>query len=110
MLKILGHLPYFCIKTYVPAHDKANKMACAPCEDSDQTRHLPSLINIFTVCIKKGWVISYPLGGWPGLSESSLGAHAILLVLSCVGSYVVKIHYNGLTKVIMGINYIALSK
>ena len=27
------------------------------------------------------------LGGCPGWSESSLGAHAILLVLSCAGSY-----------------------
>ena len=27
------------------------------------------------------------LGGCPGSSESSLGAHVILLVLSCCGSY-----------------------
>ena len=33
-----------------PAHDKTNKMACAPSED--QPRHLPSLIrfcNLFTL-------------------------------------------------------------
>ena len=29
------------------------------------------------------------LGGCPGWSESSLGVHVILLVLSCAGSFVV---------------------
>ena len=29
-----------------PHHDKANKMACAPSEDSDQPGHLPSLISL----------------------------------------------------------------
>ena len=32
-----------------PPHDKTNKMACAPSEDSDQSGHLPSLIRIFAV-------------------------------------------------------------
>ena len=41
----------------------------------------PSLIRVFAVRMKKAWVLSYP--GW---SESSLGAHAILLVLSRAGS------------------------
>ena len=31
---------------YEPAHDKTNKMACAPCEDSDQPGHQPSLISL----------------------------------------------------------------
>ena len=43
-------------------HDKTNKMACAPSEDSDQPGHLPSLIRVFAVCLKKAWVLSYPLG------------------------------------------------
>ena len=30
---------------------------CAPSEDSDH----PSLIRVFTVCMKKAWVLSYPL-------------------------------------------------
>ena len=30
-------------------HDKTNKMACAPSEDSDQPRHPPSLIRDFAV-------------------------------------------------------------
>ena len=58
-----------------------------------------SLIRVFVVRLKKAWILSYPLsaqrrlwsdwadtlirlGGCPGWSESSLGAHAILLVLS----------------------------
>ena len=58
---------------------------CVPSEDSDQPGHLPSLITVFTVRMKKTWVLSYPisaqrrlirLGGCPGWSESSLGAHS----------------------------------
>ena len=68
---------------------------CAPSEDSDQLGHLPSLIRVFSVRMKKHWILSYPLsaqrrlirlGGCPGWSESSLGAHAIFLVLSWGGS------------------------
>ena len=39
-------------------HDKTNKMACAPSKDSD---HLPSLIRVFALRMKKSWVLSYPL-------------------------------------------------
>ena len=68
-----------------PQHDKTNKMTCTP-----------SLIRDFTVHMKKPWVLKLPiertaktlirLGGCQGWSESSLGTHAILLVLSCCGS------------------------
>ena len=44
-----------------PCHDKTNKMACAPSEDSDQPGHPPSLIRVFAVRMKKAWVLSYPL-------------------------------------------------
>ena len=69
-------------------------MTCAPSEDSDQPGHRHSLIRV-SVCMKKHWVVSYPLSaqrrlirldGCPGWSASSLGALAILLVLSCCGS------------------------
>ena len=79
------------IKIKEPPHDKTNEMACARSEDSDQPGHLPSLIRVFAVCMKKTLVLSYPLsaqrrlirlGRCPSLYESSLGAHAILLVLS----------------------------
>ena len=33
----------------------------APSEDSDQPGHLPSLIRVFAVRMKKAWVLSYPL-------------------------------------------------
>ena len=33
----------------------------APSEDSDQPGHQPSLIRVFAVCMKKSWVLSYPL-------------------------------------------------
>ena len=81
------------------AHDKSNKMSCAPSKDSDQPGHLPSLIRVFAVRLKKLWVLSYPLssqkrlirlGGCPGWSESSLGTHAIFLVLSCSNSFFLK--------------------
>ena len=64
-----------------PPHDKTNKMACAPSEDSDQPGHPPSLIRVFAVRMKKSWVLSYPLsaqrrlirlGRCPGWSEISL--------------------------------------
>ena len=32
-----------------PPHDKTNKMACAPNENSDQHGHPPSLIRVFAV-------------------------------------------------------------
>ena len=47
--------------TYESCHDKTNKMACVPSEDSDQPGHPPSLIRVFTVHMKKAWVLSYPL-------------------------------------------------
>ena len=84
-------------KTIEPPHDKTNKMACAPSEDSDQPGYPPNLIRVFAVRMKKHWAITYPLsaqrrpwsdwadairlGGCPGWSESSLGAHVILLIL-----------------------------
>ena len=44
-----------------PPHDKTNKMAIAPSEDTDQPVHPPSLIRVFAVRMKKHWVLSYPL-------------------------------------------------
>ena len=47
--------------TNEPLHDKTNKMACVPSEDSYQPGHPPSLIRVFAVRLKKAWVLSYPL-------------------------------------------------
>ena len=41
-----------------PPHDKTNKMACTPSEDSDQPGHSPSLIRVFAVRMKEVWVLS----------------------------------------------------
>ena len=65
------------------SHDKTNKMACAPSEDSDQPGHRPSLISLR--CALNGLLRAQcffmrtaktlnRLGGCPGWSESSLGA------------------------------------
>ena len=51
---------------------------CVPSKDSDQAEHQPSLIRVFA---------ARSMGGCPAWSEFSLGAYAILLVLSCGSSY-----------------------
>ena len=43
-----------------PRHDKTNKMALRPA-NTDQPGHLPSLIRVLAVRMKKPWVLSYPL-------------------------------------------------
>ena len=58
-----------------PPHDKTNKMACAPSEDSDQ---LPSLIRVFAVRMKKAQVLSYPLIAQRRLWSDSADAQADL--------------------------------
>ena len=47
--------------TFEPPHDKTNKMACVPNEDSDQPGHPPSLIRVFADRMKKAWVLSCAL-------------------------------------------------
>ena len=37
------------VEPYELPHDKTNKVACAPSEDSDQPGHPPSLIRVFAV-------------------------------------------------------------
>ena len=78
-----------------PLHDKTSKMAYVPSEDSDQLGHLPSLIRVFVVRMKKHRVLSYPLNAQWRLvrlhecadwSESSLGSPVFVFVLSCAGS------------------------
>ena len=65
MINGVGCKPLFTVFevffTFEPPHDKSNKMACAPSEDSDQPGHPPSLIRVFAFCMKKALVHSYPL-------------------------------------------------
>ena len=81
---------------FEPPHDKTNKVACAPSEDSDQ----PSLIRTFAVRMKKAWVLSYQLsaredsdqtGRLPRLIWVFAGRTVILLVLSWGGSFTFEI-------------------
>ena len=79
---------------------------CAPSEDSDQPGHPPSLIRVFAVSSMgskrtQGFFMRttktlIKLGGCPGWFESSLGAHAILLVLSGGGSIVSGVPISGI--------------
>ena len=55
------YIHFFHVSPYEPPHDKTNKMACAPSEDSDQPGHPPGIIRVFAVSMKKAWVLSYPL-------------------------------------------------
>ena len=49
-------------------------MACVPSKDSDQPGHLPSLVRVFAVCMKKAWILSYPLSRqwrhWSDLADA----------------------------------------
>ena len=79
---------------FEPAHDKTNKMACAPSEDSDKPGHPLSLIRVFAQ-----WVAKEPsflhadredsdqTGRMPRLIWVFAGPFTILLVLSRAGSF-----------------------
>ena len=64
--------------TFEPPNNKTNKMACAPSEDSDQPGYPPSLIRVFTVRMKKAWVLSYPLSAQRRLCSDLADAQADL--------------------------------
>ena len=55
--KLTWFLPFLVL--FERPHDKTNKMACAPSKDSDQPGHPSSLVRVFTVRMKKPWVLSY---------------------------------------------------
>ena len=63
-----------------PPHDKTNKMACAPSEDSDQPGHPPSLIRVFAVRMKKAGVLSYILSAQQRLWSDWADAQADLSI------------------------------
>ena len=50
----------------------------APSKDSDQPGHLPSLIRVFAVRMKKAWVLSYPLSSQQRLWSDWADAQADL--------------------------------
>ena len=62
LLKLVRTWKVLCLGlTFEPSHDKTNKMAYVPIENSDQPGHPPSLIRVFSVRMEKAWVLSYPL-------------------------------------------------
>ena len=76
---------------------KPTKWCVCPA-DSDQPGRSPSLIRVFGVHLKKGWILSYPRraqrrlwSDWVDAQAdlSLLGAQIILLVSSCTGSNVI---------------------
>ena len=61
-----------------PPHGETNKLACAPSEVSDQPGHPPSLFRVFAVCMKKAWILSYPLSAQRRLWSDWANAQADL--------------------------------
>ena len=75
---------------------------CVPSEDSDQPGHPPSLIRVFTVCMKNAWVLSYPLSAqqrlWPDWADAQADlslpwaqTHFVGFVMSLLMSFNLKI-------------------
>ena len=79
---VYTNLLYFIVFTMhslnEPPHDKTNKMAYTPSKVSDQPGHPPSLIRVFSVHIKKAWVLSYPLSAQRRLCSDWADAQADL--------------------------------
>ena len=67
---------------------------CAPSEDSDQFGHPPSLIRVFAVRMKKGWILSYPLNAQWRLWSYWADAQADLS-LRCAHSHIVGLSWGG---------------
>ena len=61
-----------------PQYNKTNKLTCAPSEDSHQPGHPSSLIRVFAVCMKKAWVLNYPLSAHRRLWSDWVDAQADL--------------------------------
>ena len=60
-------MPSFFILHIWAATWQNQQSECAPSTDSDQPGHLPSMIRVFAVRMKKAWVLSYPLSAQRGL-------------------------------------------
>ena len=76
-LRLIQKLKLFSEENYEPPHDKINKMACANSEDSDQPGHLPSLIWVFAIRMKKALVLSYRMSAqwrlWSDWADAQAG-------------------------------------
>ena len=72
----------------------------APSEDSDQPGHLPSLIRVFAVRMKKAWTLTYPLSAQRRLWSDWADAQADLS-LSWAHSHIVGFVTRRLTCIIL---------
>ena len=91
-------------KIFEPPHDKTNKVAFAPSEESDQPGHPPSLISLRCpheeslgplLPIESTAKTLIRLGGCPGWSEFSLGARPFVgFIMRRVISQVLSILYS----------------
>ena len=86
-------------------HDKTNKMACAPSEDTDQTGPSPSLIRVFGVRMKKAWVLSYPLGAVRRLWSDWADAQAHLSIRWALCHFVGFCHDVAQIILVIGLEY-----
>ena len=70
-----------------PPHDKTNKMTVHLAKTKISLGICP-VWSVFTVCMKKAWVLSYPLSAQRRLWSEPLLGTVILLVLSWGGSLI----------------------
>ena len=79
---------FFWPLTFEPPHDKTNKVACAPSQDSDQPGHPPSLIRVLAVHFMDSLRPKASSCGWmPRLIWVLAGCTVFLLVLSWGSSF-----------------------
>ena len=69
-----------------PHHDKTNKMTCTQ-QRLRSAWHPSILIRVFTVCMKKPWVLSYPLSAQRRLWSVWVDAQADLSLRQVHGSF-----------------------
>ena len=72
-IQVFSKYDTYLTKPYELLHDKTKDMDFTPSEDSDLCRHLPSLIRIFAVLMKRALGNTYPVMHSED-SESLLGA------------------------------------
>ena len=75
-------LPVFLNSTYEPSHDKTNKMACVPSEDSDQSLRCPHEESLLPDLPIERTAWTDQTGRMPRMIRVFAGRTVILLVLS----------------------------
>ena len=72
---------------------------CVPSEDSNQPGHLPSLIRVFAVRMKKAWILSYPLSAhqrlWSDWADLSLPDQSLIRAQADLSLRLAHTHFVG---------------